>query len=117
MLIDKSENKENYIHELIVPDKTVETRYVRITNKGELPGLFSIYDLQIFGQGKGSLPCQVNGFKAVRNQAAPRRYQLSWNKVDGANGYIIHWAQKKIALTMQLSYMAKAQTWVFSTLI
>lgn len=95
MWTDQSGNKENHIHELIVPDKPVKGRYVRVTNKGGLPGQFSIYDLRIFGKAKGSVPHKVTGFKAERNQADRRRYNLSWNKTDGADGYVIHWGTER----------------------
>lgn len=95
MWTDQSGNKENHIHELIVPDKPVKGRYVRVTNKGGLPGQFSIYDLRIFGKAKGSVPHKVTGFKAERNQADRRRYNLSWNKTEGADGYVIHWGTEE----------------------
>jgi hypothetical protein len=86
---DKSDNTEDAVHELIVPDKPVEARYLRITNKSDLPGKFSLYGFRAFGRSGGARPAKVTGVKAVRNAEDRRRYLLAWDKQDNATGYIV----------------------------
>jgi len=90
IISDKRKNTKDAIHELIVLDKPVETRYLRITNCQELPGKFSLYDFRIFGKGKGELPKEVTALKVVRNEEDPRRYNLSWAHQKEADGYIVN---------------------------
>ena len=88
-VIDNSKNEKDAVHELIVLNKPVETRYLRITNKQELLGKFSIYDLRVFGKGKGKLPRIVENITAVRTND-PRKYNISWDAQKTATGYIVN---------------------------
>jgi len=89
-IIDKSKNTKDAVHELIVLDKPVQTRYLRITNSDELPGKFSLYDFRVFGKGKGELPKPITNLKITRNPQDPRRYQLTWTPQKEATGYIVN---------------------------
>ena len=88
-LIDKSKNTKDAVHEFIVLDKPVETRYLRITNSEELPGKFSLYDFRIFGKGEGDLPNEVANIRAIKN-ADSRKYNISWQRQKNATGYIVN---------------------------
>lgn len=94
-IIDKSDNKKDMPHELSVFDRAENLRYVRVTNKGELPGKFSLYDLRVFGSDKVAKPGKVSGFKAERDSNDGRIFNFSWNPVPGAQGYILSWGQDK----------------------
>jgi len=89
-LIDKSKNTKDAVHELIVLNKPIKTRYLRITNNEELPGKFSLYDFRVFGKGTGDLPQKVTGIQAVRDPQDPRRYHITWARQKDVTGYIVH---------------------------
>ncbi|MDR2679864.1 MAG: family 43 glycosylhydrolase, partial [Tannerella sp.] len=88
-LIDRSRNTKDAVHELTVPDNPVKTRYLRITNRKDLPGKFSLYGFRVFGEGNGKRPAKVTGVRVVRNPEDHRRYSLTWDKQDNATGYIV----------------------------
>lgn len=94
-IIDKSANTADLPHELCVLDRPEKLRYVRITNKGELPGKFSLYDLRVFGTDNVPVPGKVTGFKAERSTTDGRIFNFSWNPVSGAQGYILYWGNEK----------------------
>jgi hypothetical protein len=89
-IIDKNQNTKDAVHELIVLDKPIKTRYLRITNTHELPGKFSLYDFRIFGKEKGKLPKEVTGLKVIKNREDTRRYHLTWDNQANADGYIVN---------------------------
>jgi len=89
-IIDKSKNTKDAVHELVVLDKPIKTRYLRITNNAELPGKFSLHDFRVFGKGKGELPKEVTGLKVTRNPQDSRRYHLTWDRRKEATGYIVN---------------------------
>ncbi|MDR0758392.1 MAG: family 43 glycosylhydrolase [Tannerella sp.] len=86
---DKSSNAKDAVHELVVLDKPVKTRYLRITNRGDLPGKFSLYGFRVFGRGNGKQPAKVTGVEVVRNTEDLRRYSLTWDRQENATGYIV----------------------------
>jgi hypothetical protein len=94
-LVDKTENTKDAAHELTVLKKPIETRYLRITNKKDLPGKFSLSGFRIFGNGKGNLPSKVTGIIVKRNPNDGRRFLISWDKQEHADGYIIEICNKK----------------------
>ncbi|MDR1897847.1 MAG: family 43 glycosylhydrolase, partial [Prevotellaceae bacterium] len=63
VIVDKSHNVKDAVHDLNVLPQPVTARYLRITNSRELPGKFSLYDFRIFGNGKGKAPSKVTGIK------------------------------------------------------
>lgn len=89
--IDRSENTNDYVHELIVLEQPVKVRYVRVVNKAKLSGCFSIYDLRIFGNAGGEVPAKVTGFTCNRQEDS-RRIQFSWDRhADSGTRYVIRW--------------------------
>ncbi|MDR1879522.1 MAG: family 43 glycosylhydrolase [Tannerellaceae bacterium] len=90
VIIDRSHNAEDAVHELTVLPQPVTTRYLRITNGRELPGKFSLYDFRVFGNGKGKAPSKVTGINVRRNVDDRRRFLVSWDRQPDACGYIVH---------------------------
>jgi len=90
LLADKTSSEVTNPHELLVLDKPVNARYVRITNKSELPGQFSIFDLRVFGVADGAKPAAVEQF-TINRTADKRTVTVSWQPIEGAQGYFLHW--------------------------
>ncbi|MDR1221686.1 MAG: family 43 glycosylhydrolase [Tannerella sp.] len=88
-LVDKSLNTVDAVHDLVVLDNPVKARYLKITNKRELPGKFALYGFRVFGEGNGKQPAKVTNVRVARNPQNPRRYALTWDKQDNATGYIV----------------------------
>ena len=90
-VLDRSDNAKDQIFELCVLPKADQVRYLRVTNKADLPvGQFSITDLRVFGHAKGKVPAAVKDFKPVR-QADRRRIAMSWQPQPDAAGYVVRW--------------------------
>ena len=94
-IVDKSTNTRDAVHELIVLNQPIETRNLRITNKKELPGKFSLYGFRVFGQGKGELPQEVTNVNVQRNPEDKRRFLVTWDEQAQATGYIVNVGIKK----------------------
>ncbi|MDE6036839.1 MAG: discoidin domain-containing protein, partial [Duncaniella sp.] len=92
---DMSDNTADNPHKLIVSDRPVNARYVRITNSADLPCKFSIMDLRVFGKDDREKLADVTGFKAVRNESDRRVYDFEWAPVKDADGYILRWGTKE----------------------
>lgn len=95
IMADRRNSTKDCVHELIIPDQPVKARYVKITNASKLAGKFSLYDLRIFGYGRGSLPEEVAEVKAERDSSDTRIIGLSWPEVKNTTGYIVRWGVKK----------------------
>lgn len=90
-LVDRSQNAIDQIYELIVLDKKVETRYIRVKNAKDFAvGKFSISDIRLFGTAKGKAPQVVSNLK-VNRKADRRRMEFSWDEQPSAEGYVIRW--------------------------
>ena len=90
ILIDKTDNIRDAVHELIVLDTPVETRYLRINNTKALPGKFSLYDFRVFGTGKSYIPNEVTGIQAYR-KIDQRRFHICWDEQENVTGFIVRW--------------------------
>lgn len=108
-------------HELLVLDKAVKARYVRVTSSAPVTGKFSLFDLRVFGLAPGSKPAAVTGLQAERGADA-RRIKVSWPAVPGAEGYVLRWGTDpdELYLTCQteapekeLGLFSKGQTYYF----
>ena len=91
VLFDKSGNLEDLPHDLLVCDKPVKARYIRIQNCSQLDGKFSLFDLRVFGFAPGKAPKKATGLKADRT-GDRRDMTISWNPVPGATGYFLRWS-------------------------
>ncbi len=94
-LINRTANTKDMPHELVVLDKPVNTRYIRIKNIKDIPGNFSFYDFRVFGNGKGKQPQRVANVTVERDGADKRIFRLNWKKSDNAIGYIVRWGVDK----------------------
>lgn len=90
-LVDQTKNGKDLPHDLLVLPEAVQSRYVRISNKKDMEGKFSIYDFRIFGQGNGERPKEVDNMIASRDPQDKRIIRLAWNAVPGATGYVVRW--------------------------
>ncbi len=90
-LIDQRKSTKDQPHELFCLDHKILARYVRITNKKEIPGKFSLYDFRIFGNGLGQKPTAINGLEGQRDAKDRRRITLQWQASADAKGYILRW--------------------------
>jgi len=87
---DNSTSTKDEPHDYIELDKPIKARFIRITNKGEVPGggKFSLCDFRIFGMGNGKAPNAVT--TATVKRLEDQRYaDVSWTKIKGADGYNI----------------------------
>lgn len=90
LLADKQNNEVTNPHTLLTLDAPTKARFIRVTNLGELPGKFSLFDLRVFGCDKGQKPAAVSEIKVSRTSDR-RTATLSWEPVEGAQGYFVHW--------------------------
>ena len=90
IIADKSANNVTNPHSLIVLDKAVSARYVKVTNMSELPGKFSLFDLRVFGKDSGKAPASVEQIN-INRTADRRTISVSWQPAEGAQGYFVHW--------------------------
>ena len=91
VLSDKSANDTYNPHVLVVLDQPMDARYVRITNKGNYPGQFSMYDLRVFGSAYGKAPSSTQIASTYREEKNPRRIHISWKANPEATGYLLRW--------------------------
>jgi hypothetical protein len=89
VIIDKSNNTEDACHDYIELNKPVKAKYVKIENIKVPDGKFSVYDLRIFGKGKGKTPNEVTGLSVDRKASDTRRASVKWTKNNSATGYIL----------------------------
>ncbi|MBO4843042.1 MAG: discoidin domain-containing protein [Bacteroidales bacterium] len=94
VLFNKADNQNDNPHELLVCEKPVKARYIRITNCDKLTGKFSIFDLRVFGFAPGKAPKKVTGIQADRS-GDRRNMTISWTPVPDATGYILRWSTEK----------------------
>jgi xylan 1,4-beta-xylosidase len=91
MLADKLDWEKDTPHDLIVPEKPVRTRYIRLTGKYVPDGYLALSGLRVFGQGYGEPPAQPTGLKASRHWQDKRKVTLQWTKDEDATGYNIRY--------------------------
>lgn len=94
VLFDRRDNSTDNPHTLLVANKAVKARYIRIFNLASLDGNFSIFDLRIFGNAKGSLPAEPTGLKASRS-AGGKTISFTWDETPGADAYILRWGVRE----------------------
>jgi len=91
IIVDKSSNTIDACHDYIELDKPVKTKYIKVENVKVPDGLFSVYDLRIFGKRKGKTPNEPSGLTAERDASDTRRAILKWNKDISVTGYIVNY--------------------------
>ena len=75
---------------LLVCDKPVKARFVRIVNCGQLDGKFSLFDLRVFGFAPGKAPAKPEGIVVIRI-GDRRNIEVDFSSVPDATGYIVRW--------------------------
>jgi xylan 1,4-beta-xylosidase len=91
IIVDKSSNTRDECHDYIELDKPVKAKYIKIENVKVPDGLFSVYDLRIFGKRKGKTPNEPSGFTVERNASDTRRAILKWDKDISVTGYVVNY--------------------------
>jgi xylan 1,4-beta-xylosidase len=93
-IVDHRKTGRDAPHDYVQLAQPVFARYVRITNvHSPAKGLFSIYDLRIFGSGLGTLPPKVKNVTVTR-LADQRRAKLHWAPTANAEFYIVRYGIK-----------------------
>lgn len=90
MLVDKSNNTTDNVHDYIQLKKAVKARYVKIICVQVPAGNFSLSGFRIFGNGLGQKPKAVDSVKVHRNAEDTRRAMLNWWPSKGATGYVVY---------------------------
>ena len=90
-LADKRNNEEFNTHPYFPLDDAMGIRYIKVTNCGTVPayGKFAVSGIRAFGDAYGEAPAFAPKFTATRNSADPCRMNVTWDKVDGAQGYCV----------------------------
>lgn len=91
VIADKSQNTADACHDYIQLEKPVRAKYLKIENVSVPDGLFSLYDLRIFGTREGSTPAEVGEFTVARNVADPRKALVEWPADEKATGFIVNY--------------------------
>jgi len=104
VLIDKSNNANDYPHDYFELPKAIKGRYFRITNHHVPDGKFAISGFRIFGKGNDKLPLRVKNIKIERKDSDRKQVTVSWDKVPNAMGYIVRYglAKEKLYLSHQV---------------
>jgi xylan 1,4-beta-xylosidase len=91
-LIDKSINTKDVPHDYTQLPKAVKARFIKLVNI-HMPGdgPFAIRDLRVFGKGLGNIPQKTNGLTVTRNKNDRCNTRITWNKNQGATGYVIRY--------------------------
>lgn len=90
VLVDKTENEEDVPNDYVELASPQQARYIRFTNYHVPTPNLAISGLRIFGKGAGEPPAAVVRFRAERGQDR-REARLSWNQVEGAQGYHLYY--------------------------
>lgn len=89
-IADYSKNKKDMPHAYIQLDNAVEAKYVRYNHIYCTNKFLSISEFRVFGNGIGEIPKTPENFE-VNRQKDRRNADLTWDKVEGATGYVIYW--------------------------
>jgi hypothetical protein len=92
MLIDKSNNPKDLRHDYTELSEPVRARYVKLTNVFTHDGgKFAVKDLRIFGNPDVDAFTEVKDVMIVRDPEDPRNATLTWQPVEGADGYVVRY--------------------------
>lgn len=94
-LVDRSKNNTDNSHQYIQLDKKTNCRYLKVTNVEVPGGNFAISGFRVFGKGQGNKPGMLTKFEVSRHYKDARKVNLSWNKSEGATGYVINYGVSK----------------------
>lgn len=89
-IVDKSKNTVAVPHEYVELSVPVEASFIKIENvHTPKEGKFALLDLRVFGFGYSEKPGLVKKLSVQRNQEDERYALLTWDKVSGADGYLV----------------------------
>lgn len=89
-VINRADNSADLPHDLIVLDRPVKARHIRIKNMATVgSGDFSLYDLRVFGEKLKEK--EIKGASIKRDDTDRRIYHVSFEPVEGAQGYVLYW--------------------------
>ena len=91
VIVDKSNNTQDAVHDYIELEKPVKTKYIKIENVKVPDGKFSVYGLRIFGLREGEKPARVNELNVRRDEADTRKALVTWPEDKNATGYIVNY--------------------------
>jgi len=124
ILMDKSANETDNTHVYEQLKNKISCRYLKITNVQVPGGNFALSDFRVFGKGRGDAPAKVQKFEGKRNPDDKRSVTLSWEKSEGATGYVISYGTDKDHLylnymvykdtTLTLNSLSAEQTYFFT---
>jgi xylan 1,4-beta-xylosidase len=92
MVVNHKTTGTDATHDYIELPKPVKARYLRITNV-HIPagGKFSVSGLRAFGIAAGNKPVMVKHMEVERNDNKPRLAKIKWDRVSGAEFYIVRY--------------------------
>ncbi len=94
-LADRSKAKVSRPHEYIEFAGKVGARFLRLTNKGDIPGgsKLALNGLRVFGDGGEAAPeaIDTHRVKVERAKGDNRKVRVSWPVAKGAQGYVIRY--------------------------
>lgn len=92
MLIDKSNNPVDDRHDYTELPEPVKARYIKLTNVfTHDEGKFAVKDFRIFGNPEASQFAKVDEVMIVRDPQDSRNAVLTWQPVEGADGYVVRY--------------------------
>lgn len=92
VIIDHRKDARDAPHDYTQLAEPARARFVKIVNDHTpAGGLFSLYDLRVFGSAEGRTPRQVTGISAVRGASDGRQASVSWKPVPDADFYIVRY--------------------------
>jgi hypothetical protein len=92
MLIDKSNNTVDNRHDYTELPESVKGRYVKVTNIfTHDEGKFAVQELRIFGNPDKATFTKVNDVMVARNLEDRRDATITWQPVEGADGYVVRY--------------------------
>lgn len=101
VIADYSSNTKDAVHDFIILEKPVKTKFIKLENVKVPDGKFSVYDLRIFGKRDGEAPVAVNDFTVTR-QSDRRRANIEWPADPEATGYIVNYGIDRNKLYTQV---------------
>jgi xylan 1,4-beta-xylosidase len=91
-LIDKSNNTQDLRHDYTGLEKPAKARFIRVTNVFTPDGdKFAIQELRIFGNPDRAKFTKVKNVMVARDIEDPRDATITWQPVEGADGYVVRY--------------------------
>lgn len=89
-LIDRKKSFKDVPNDYVELENPQKARFIKYNNVHVSTPNLAISGLRVFGKGEGKMPESVKSFNVVR-QKDQRDALLTWNKVNGAQGYNVKW--------------------------